>query len=301
MKRRGSWKAFYPLFEAFDTFFYTPGSVTRTASHIRDGLDLKRMMTIVVIALIPCMFMAMWNTGYQAHLAMKELGLTAADGWRGAIMTGLGLSYSPDAFISCVIHGALYFLPVYIVTLMAGGVWEVLFAIVRKHEVNEGFLVTSALFPLILPPDIPLWQVALGISFGVVIGKEIFGGTGRNFMNPALMARAFLYFAHAPAYVRGSRLGGRRRLQWRHVVGAAGLRSAAPDALGKSECQLDAGVSGHDFRFHGRDVDLGLPVGSGVTDRCWGRLVADHGRCAGGRHGPVRHLLGRGQREQRAC
>lgn len=197
-EEEGKLRAWFPLYEALDTFLYTPDKVTPTASHIRDSLDLKRLMTIVVIALIPCMFMAMWNTGYQTHLAMEEMGRTSVDGWRGMVMSRLGLSYSPDAFLSCLIHGALYFIPVYVITLAAGGAWEVLFAIVRRHEVNEGFLVTSALFPLTLPPDIPWWQVAAGISFGVVIGKEVFGGTGRNFMNPALTGRAFLYFAYAP-------------------------------------------------------------------------------------------------------
>jgi Na+-transporting NADH:ubiquinone oxidoreductase subunit B len=185
----------YPLYEAGDTFFYTPGQVTSTASHVRDGLDLKRMMTVVIIALVPCTVMAMWNTGHQAHLAME--GVSAVPGWRGAVMNGLGLGYSPDNILSCLVHGALYFLPIYIVTAVAGGFWEVLFASVRRHEVNEGFFVTMLLFPLTLPATIPLWQVALGISFGVVVGKEVFGGTGRNFLNPALTARAFLYFAYA--------------------------------------------------------------------------------------------------------
>lgn len=198
----GRFHRLHPLYEAGDTFFYTPGEVTKTASHIRDAMDLKRMMTMVVIALGPCALMAMWNTGYQAHLLMQQSLVETAPGWRGAVMGFLGLGYSPDSILSCFVHGALYFLPVYIVTLAAGGFWEVLFAIVRKHEINEGFFVTSLLFPLILPPLIPLWQVALGISFGVVIGKEVFGGTGRNFLNPALTARAFLYFAY-PAKISG--------------------------------------------------------------------------------------------------
>lgn len=216
-EEKGKLRALYPLFEAIDTFFYTPGNVTQTAAHIRDGLDLKRMMTVVVVALFPCMFMAMWNTGYQIHLAMQAMGETAFVGWRGVVMSALGLSASPDAFFSCLLHGALYYIPVYAITMVAGGVWEVLFAIVRKHEVNEGFFVTGALFPLILPPDIPWWQVALGISFGVVIGKEVFGGTGRNFMNPALVARAFLYFAY-PAQISGDRV-------WVAVDGFSGATS----------------------------------------------------------------------------
>ena len=119
------------------------------------------------------------------------------DSWRNGVLDALGCGHDPERFVDNFLLGALYFLPVYLVTLIAGGLWEVLFSLVRRHEINEGFLVTSALFPLTLPPTIPLWQVALGISFGVVIGKEIFGGTGKNFMNPALTGRAFLYFAYA--------------------------------------------------------------------------------------------------------
>jgi len=192
----GKLNKLYPLYEALDTFLYTPGEVTKTASHVRDSLDLKRMMILVVVALTPCIFMAMYNTGYQANLAIESsTEVTALAGWRSSIMNGIG--YSPNNFLSCLIHGALFFIPVYVVCMAVGGAWEVLFAIVRKHEVNEGFLVTGMLFPLTLPPTIPLWQVALGISFGIVIGKEIFGGTGKNFLNPALTARAFLYFSHA--------------------------------------------------------------------------------------------------------
>ena len=195
-------------------------------------------------------------------------------------MSGLGLSYSPDAFFSCLVHGALYFIPVYVVTLAAGGVWEVLFAMVRKHEINEGFLVTSALFPLTLPPGIPWWQVAVGISFGVVIGKEVFGGTGRNFMNPALTARAFLYFAY-PAQISGDRV-------WVAVDGYSGATSlglmAAADpktgleALNVSWMQAFLGtISGS----MGETSTLACMIGAVHPDRhgCW--LLADHGRRAG--------------------
>jgi Na+-transporting NADH:ubiquinone oxidoreductase subunit B len=194
--RGGRLERLYPLYEAADTFLYTPGTVTRQASHVRDGLDLKRMMITVVVALFPCILMAMWNTGYQANLAMQELDVASLANWRGSVIELLGVGYNPESLLANLIHGALYLIPVYLVCNIAGGLWEVLFATVRKHEINEGFLVTGVLFPLTLPPTIPLWQVALGISFGVVIGKEVFGGTGRNFLNPALTARAFLYFAY---------------------------------------------------------------------------------------------------------
>lgn len=193
----------YPLYEALDTFLYTPGQVTSGPSHIRDGIDLKRMMSTVVVALLPCIVMAMWNTGYQANLAIAALGITpdAAANWRYGVINSLGVGYDSANLIANLLHGALYFVPAYLVTNIVGGTWEVIFSTIRKHEVNEGFLVTGFLFPLTLPPSIPLWQVAVGISFGVVIGKEVFGGTGRNFLNPALTARAFLYFAYPTAIV----------------------------------------------------------------------------------------------------
>ena len=196
----GKLERYYGLYEMVDTFIYTPADVTRGSTHVRDGNDLKRTMTFVVIATAACVFMAMYNTGYQANLAMQAMGLESVSGWRNYIMAIFG--YSPINPFSCLIHGALYFLPIYIITLAVGGVWEVLFATVRGHEINEGFLVSSMLYTLIMPPDMPLWQVALGISFGIVIGKEVFGGTGKNFLNPALTGRAFLYFAY-PASISG--------------------------------------------------------------------------------------------------
>ena len=199
----GKLEKLFPLFEAGDTFVFTPGKVTEGPSHLRDGLDLKRMMMTVVIALAGCIYMAMYNTGYQAHLAISN-GAVALDTWQTAAMQAMGLAFDPANTWACIVHGALYFFPVLIVTFAVGGIWEVIFAIVRKHEVNEGFFVTGFLLPLIVPPTIPLWQVALGISFGVVIGKEIFGGTGMNILNVALTSRAFLFFAY-PAEISGDK------------------------------------------------------------------------------------------------
>ncbi|MBI4557636.1 MAG: NADH:ubiquinone reductase (Na(+)-transporting) subunit B [Candidatus Hydrogenedentes bacterium] len=204
-EKGGPLEKLYPLYEASDTFVFTPGHVTKAASHIRDAIDLKRMMIVVVIALIPCIFWAMYNTGYQANRAIDPAKVSELVGWRHAILQDLGVGYSAHNILACMVHGALYFLPVLIVTFVVGGAWEVLFACVRKHEVNEGFLVTGMLFPLVLPPTIPLWQVALGISFGVVFGKEVFGGTGMNFLNPALVSRAFLFFAY-PAQISGDKV-----------------------------------------------------------------------------------------------
>jgi Na+-transporting NADH:ubiquinone oxidoreductase subunit B len=215
----------YPLFEAFDTFLYTPGRVTRGSSHVRDGLDLKRMMMTVVVALIPCVYMAMYNTGYQAHLAISQ-GATPLDNWQTAAMQALGFAFDPNNLWACIIHGALYYLPVVIVTMIVGGNCEALFAVVRKHDINEGFLVTWMLFPLILPPTIPLWQVAMGIAFGVIIGKEIFGGTGMNILNPALAARAFLFFAY-PGQISGDQVWIAANTTTDGVSGATLLANAA--------------------------------------------------------------------------
>ncbi len=199
----GKLKSLYPLWEAIDSFIYSTGATTKSGAHIRDAMDLKRMMMMVVYALIPAVFMALYNTGYQANLAIAAGA--ASSTWQADVLRFLNIGFNPADIWACMVHGALYFFPVYIITLAAGGFWEVLFAVVRKHEVAEGFLVTSLLFPLILPPTIPYWQVVIGISFGVVIGKEVFGGVGMNILNPALTARAFLFFAY-PAQISGDKV-----------------------------------------------------------------------------------------------
>jgi Na+-transporting NADH:ubiquinone oxidoreductase subunit B len=194
-EKGGKYEKWYALYEAVTTIFYTPGHVTNNAAHVRDNIDLKRIMIFVWACTFPAMFWGMYNVGYQAVEAMGSTNIVALEGWRGWIMGAFGIQYTQDIFNSMFI-GALYFLPIYAVTFIVGGFWEVLFASIRGHEINEGFFVTSILFALCLPPDIPLWQVALGISFGIVVAKEVFGGTGKNFMNPALAGRAFLFFAY---------------------------------------------------------------------------------------------------------
>lgn len=197
----GKYEKYYALYEAVDTIFYSPPDVTRTTAHVRDGIDLKRIMITVWACTFPAMFFGMYNVGLQANLAIAE-GFGAMSGWREAVTLMLSGGHDPGSIWANFVLGATYFLPIYLVTFVVGGFWEVLFAMKRGHEVNEGFFVTSVLYALILPATIPLWQVALGITFGVVIGKEIFGGTGKNFLNPALTGRAFLYFAY-PAQISG--------------------------------------------------------------------------------------------------
>jgi Na+-transporting NADH:ubiquinone oxidoreductase subunit B len=221
--RGGRFESFHALFEAVDTFFYSPPDLARGSPHIRDALDLKRVMILVVIAATPAALVGMWNTGYQANAALQGLGLAGIEGWRGALLPLLGAGYDPASIYDCLLHGLLYFLPIYIVTMVVGLFWEVLFSGVRNHEVNEGFFVTGWLFALIVPATIPLWQVAVGISFGVIIGKEVFGGTGKNFLNPALVARAFLYFAY-PAQISGDAV-------WTPVDGFSGATALGASAV----------------------------------------------------------------------
>lgn len=204
-QKGGKFESLYYLYEVIDSFFFTTDKVTRRASFIRDAMDLKRMMLTVVISLIPAVIMALYNTGLQANLTLAGLSSVSVGSWQQQFMSWLGIGFNPHSIFANFLHGALYFFPVYIVTLAVGGFWEVLFAVIRKHEVNEGFFVTSLLFPLILPPTIPYWQVALGITFGVVIGKEVFGGVGMNILNPALVGRAFLFFAY-PAQISGDKV-----------------------------------------------------------------------------------------------
>ena len=182
-EKGGKFEKLYPLFEAQETFIFTPGARTQSGCHIRDAIDSKRFMATVIVALIPPLLFGIYNTGYQS---LKAAG-------------------DATAFLPSVLIGLQYVMPIIIVSYAVGGTWELIFAVVRKHEINEGFLVTGLLFPLTLPPTIPLWQVAVGVSFGVVIGKEVFGGTGFNVFNPALVARAFVFFAY-PAQISGDKV-----------------------------------------------------------------------------------------------
>lgn len=227
-EKGGKYEKWYALFEAATTIFYTPGHVTRSASHVRDSIDLKRIMIFVWACTFPAMFWGMYNVGYQA----VDAGATDLGDMRGWIMDLFGAEYSKDVLSSMFI-GALYFIPIYATAFIIGGFWEVLFASIRGHEINEGFFVTSILFALILPAEIPLWQVALGISFGVVIAKEVFGGTGKNFLNPALAGRAFLFFAY-PSDMSGD--------VWNVVDGYSGatpLAAGAAAAVGQIDYALN--------------------------------------------------------------
>jgi Na+-transporting NADH:ubiquinone oxidoreductase subunit B len=257
-EKGGKLEKLYPVYEAIDTFAFTPDTVTQNDAHVRDALDLKRTMITVVMAMLPCIGMALYNTGFQAHQILAS-GQFQAIGWRHDLMMALGLSHDPNSIIANVVYGALFFLPIWLVCNITGGLIEVGFASVRKHEVNEGFLVTGWLLPLILPPLIPLWQVAIGTAFGVIFGKEIFGGTGKNIFNPALMCRAFLFFAY-PGQISGDAV-------WLAVDGYTGATALSQAAAGGLEAisvsWMDAFL-GFQAGSMGETSALGAMLGAGL-------------------------------------
>ena len=174
-EKGGKWEKMYFAFEAIETFLFAPNTTTAAKGvQVRDAVDLKRLMMTVIIAMVPCLLFGMWNIGHQHFLAIGQTGTLGEKFWIGIVQT----------------------LPIIVVSYGVGLGIEFVFATIRRHPVNEGFLVTGMLIPLVMPPDVPLWQVAVATAFAVVIGKEAFGGTGMNVVNIALTARAFLYFAY---------------------------------------------------------------------------------------------------------
>ena len=184
----GKLHRFYSAYEMIDTFLYTPSSQTKSSPHVRDAIDLKRSMVLVVIALLPAFFFGTYNVGLQEALHLNP----------GSLITDF-------SYLDLFLKGSLTVFPLYAVVFTIGGICELIFSIIRGHEINEGFLVTGFLIPLVLPPSIPLWMVGVATVFGIVIGKEIFGGTGYNIFNPALVARAFLFFAY-PGSMSGDKV-----------------------------------------------------------------------------------------------
>ncbi len=178
------------------------GTATLRAPHVRDAMNLSRAMNIVIAALMPCVLVGIYNTGYQANVLLFQAGMQSAPGWHGAVIAVLGIGYNPASFLASVSHGLLVFLPVFAAALISAGIWETIFVRGRGGGRRGDYVLVALLFTLSLPPAVPLWQVVLGMSFGIVVGKEIFGGTGKNFLNPALTGLAFLYVTY-PAQMVG--------------------------------------------------------------------------------------------------
>ncbi|MBN2887963.1 MAG: NADH:ubiquinone reductase (Na(+)-transporting) subunit B [Deltaproteobacteria bacterium] len=218
-EKGGKWQKYSALHEAIDTTLYSPADVTTGATHVRDSINHKRVMSIIMLALLPCIMMAMWNSGFQENLTLNQM-LAA-----GQINSLPGFSDS-TSILANLITGAGLFLPVLFVALLTQAVWVTVFAAMRKKSIDAGFLVTATLIALLMPPTAPLWQVAIATSFGVVIGREIFGGIGMNFLNPALVAWVFMYLAY-PSSISGDAV-------WTAVdgyTGATPLATALADGV----------------------------------------------------------------------
>ena len=209
----GKYEKLQSTFEGFETFLFVPNTVTTAGSHVRDSVDMKRTMALVVIALVPAMLFGMWNTGYQYHLSIGAEATLWGNFW----------------------YGFLRVLPLIVVSYVVGLGIEFIFAQIRGHEINEGFLVSGILIPLIVPIDVPLWMLAVATTFAVIIGKEVFGGTGMNILNPALTARAFLFFAY-PGWMSGDTVWISKLTEGEGIVdgfsGATPLAEAAAGNLG---------------------------------------------------------------------
>ncbi len=182
---------------------YRPAEFTDRAPHVRDAFNFSRWMWLLTAALVPALFVGLYNTGYQVGEALRSLGTDATLLGHGSLLASIGLSAESPGVLGSAVVGLVYFVPVYLVALLIGGGWEHLFAVMRGRNRVEGVALTTLLFALSLPPTVPLWQVAVGMSFGVVLGKEVFGGTGKTFLNPALVGLVFLYFAY-PDTMRNS-------------------------------------------------------------------------------------------------
>ncbi|HAG34850.1 MAG: Na(+)-translocating NADH-quinone reductase subunit B [Cryomorphaceae bacterium BACL18 MAG-120924-bin36] len=203
----GKLKGLYPLHNALETMFFVPNHNAHSGAHVRDAIDMKRTMVTVIFALVPALIFGLFNSGYQHHLAIGQIESGWANFWT----------------LENALYGALKVIPMIAVTYIAGLAIEIYFAYRNKHAVNEGFLVSGILIPLIMPVDIPLWMVAISTAFAVLIGKEVFGGTGMNILNPALTARAFAFFAY-PTYMSGDKV-------WAGLTNVDGVSSAT--ALGQ--------------------------------------------------------------------
>ncbi|KAE9538287.1 NADH:ubiquinone reductase (Na(+)-transporting) subunit B [Ursidibacter maritimus] len=253
----GKYENWYTLFEAVYSILYTSGAVTQKDAHVRDAIDSKRMMLIVWLALFPAMFWGMYNVGSQSILALgmgdfaQNLANSVNNDWHFALANSLGVVSQDAGVLAKMTLGAIFFLPIYLTVFLVGGFWEVVFAMVRKHEINEGFFVTSILLALIVPPTLPLWQAALAATFGVVVAKEVFGGVGKNFMNPALAGRAFLFFAY-PAQISGD-------LVWTAADGFSGATALSQWAAG-GEAALKHVATGQSITW--MDAFLGNIPGS---------------------------------------
>lgn len=239
-----------PWLLMLEQFLFSSSARNHSAPHIRDAASVQGMMNNLVIATIPCWLIGLWNLGYQSNLAMAEMELTILPGWRAGILSGWGIGYDPGNILACFTHGFLYFLPIFLVALLVSSFWDAIFSVVRRRPLDEGLLAFAWLFALILPAGVPLYQVGLGISFGMVVGKHVYGGSGRYLVNPALLGLIFLSFAYPDPVFGGSR--------WIPVPGFDQTPMLDLAAAGGIEAVLATGLSWWDLFLGVRPGPIGM-------------------------------------------
>ncbi len=268
--------------------------VTQGAPHVRDAFCLAGAMRCQMIALLPCIFMAFYNTGLQTNLSMARLKIVSAPGWRGTVIEALAVGYDPMGFWAASVHGALYYLPVLGIVALVGVIWEQVFARIRGRPPAEGLMVMVLLYSLVLPPTVPLWQAALGVSFGLVVGREIFGGTGKNVLHPVLVGLAFLYVTYPaemviesnwvmvdafsePTYLSLTAQQRPEALAWVATPWELAFLGLVPGALGTTStfgCILGAAVLLYTRTASGR-VIVGILIGMVSTAVLFNNLTGD--------------------------
>ena len=239
-----------PWLLMLEQFFYSSAEQNRAAPYIRDAASVQGMLNNFVVATIPCWLIGLWSLGYQSNLAMVEMGLAELPGWRGGILTGWGIGYDPEHLLACFVHGFLYFVPVFLVALLVGSFWDAVFSVVRRRPLDEGLLFFAWLFALILPAGAPLYQVGLGMTFGMVVGKHVYGGTGRYLVNPAMLGLTFLLFAY-PDLVFGES-------SWIPVPGFDQTPALELAAAGGIEAVLQSGLTWWDLFLGVRPGPIGM-------------------------------------------
>jgi Na+-transporting NADH:ubiquinone oxidoreductase subunit B len=237
------------LVEILDRFFYSAGAATIAAPHVRDGNNVQRLLHTFIIATLPCWLIGLWNVGVQTNLELAELGLAGLSGWRGSIIGALGIGYDAGNPFACFFIGFLYFLPILLVTLAIAMFWDIVFSTVRRRPVDEGLLATVWLFALIMPANAPLLRVGLGITFGYVVGKLIYGGSGRYLVCPALLGYVFLLFAY-PDLLFGESA-------WVPVPGVERTPALELAAAGGVEAVLKAGYTPWELFLGARPGSIG--------------------------------------------
>lgn len=239
-----------PCLLMLEEFLYSCAAQNKSAPHIRDATSVQGILNNFVIASIPCWLIGLWNLGYQSNLALIEMELTQLPGWRGSLLSSLGIGFDADNILACFVHGFLYFLPIFLVALLVSAFWDAVFSSVRRRPLDQGLLACAWLFALILPAGAPLYLVAFGMTFGVVVGKHLYGGSGRYLFNPVVLGLIFLWLAY-PGLVFSAG-------NWIPVPGFVATPALELAAAGGVEALLASGLSWRELFLGVRPGPIGM-------------------------------------------